>query len=252
VSEAAPGPQGPHGRPGSDQNGPMGSDDRAERQSRLVSMEAASIAGLVFAVLSFTSVTMLARLPSASDASEIAAFYGSDHERRLDFIALTLAVFSAIAFLWFLAVVRRRVGDREDRFFATVFFGSGVVYITLMLIGSAVLTGPSLAIDRADGIAPDQSVYSLMVGIGYGLLLSVVPRIQAIFIITTSTLVLRTGILSRWVAIVGYVIAALMLAVPFLTRPSGVGLPVWVGLMSLVLLLRNEGIGVDPDRRHPS
>lgn len=212
-------------------------------------MEAASIAGLVFAVLSFTSVTLLARLPSASDPAEIAAFYGSDHERRLDFTALTLAVFSAIAFLWFLAVVRRRVGDREDRFFATVFFGSGVVYVATMLVGSAVLAGPSLAIDRADGMAPDQPVYSLMVGIGYGLLLVVVPRIQAIFVITASTLVLRTGILSRWVAIVGYVIAALLLAVPLLTRPSGVGLPVWVGLMSLLLLLQKEGIGVDRGHR---
>jgi hypothetical protein len=28
---------------------------------------------------------------------------------------------SAVAFLWFVAVIRRRVGDREDRFFVTVF-----------------------------------------------------------------------------------------------------------------------------------
>jgi hypothetical protein len=34
-------------------------------------------------------------------------------------IALNLVPFAGIAFLWFIGVVRDRVGEREDRFFAT-------------------------------------------------------------------------------------------------------------------------------------
>lgn len=213
-----------------------------ERRQKLTSVEAAAVAGLVFAVLSFASLTVLMRLPSASSTAEIEAFYADSAERRLDFIALTMATFAAIAFLWFLAVVRRRLGDREDRFFSTVFFGSGLAYVGLMLVGTGIVVGPSVAIDFADGVAPSQEVYSLAIGAGYGTLLSVVPRLQAVFVITTSTLFLRTGVVYRWVAIVGYAIAALMIVVPFLTRPAGAGLPLWVALVSAVLLVRKQEI----------
>jgi hypothetical protein len=40
-------------------------------------------------------------------------------------LALTLVPFAGIAFLWFIGVVRDRLGASEDRFFATVFFGGG-------------------------------------------------------------------------------------------------------------------------------
>ncbi|MGI9645330.1 MAG: hypothetical protein ACR2O6_08490 [Ilumatobacteraceae bacterium] len=209
---------------------------------RMVSIEAAAVAGLAFAVLSFISVTLLTRLPDASDPAAIDAFYADSAERRLDFVALTLAQFAAITFLWFLAVIRRRIGDREDRFFATVFYGSGLTYIAVMLVGSAVLAGPSVAIDYGEGVPPGQDTYSLVVGIGWGIMLSVVPRVQAIFMITTSTLIMRSGAIFKGVAILGYLIAAILIVVPILTRPSGVGLPVWVALTSIVLLFRRSEI----------
>ena len=39
-------------------------------------------------------------------------------------IALNLVPFAGIAFLWFTGVIRDRIGEREDRFFATVFLGA--------------------------------------------------------------------------------------------------------------------------------
>ena len=36
-------------------------------------------------------------------------------------IALNPIPFAGIAFLWFIGVIRDRIGGREDRFFATVF-----------------------------------------------------------------------------------------------------------------------------------
>ena len=43
-------------------------------------------------------------------------------------VALNLVPYAGIAFLWFLGVVRDRIGQREDRFFASVFLGSGLLH----------------------------------------------------------------------------------------------------------------------------
>ena len=42
-------------------------------------------------------------------------------------VALNVIPFAGIAFLWFIGVVRDQIGDREDRFFASVFLGSGLL-----------------------------------------------------------------------------------------------------------------------------
>jgi hypothetical protein len=212
----------------------------------LASIEAAAVAGLAYAGFAFASFTLLTRLPDASSATEIANFFADAGERRLAILALNLAAFSAIAFLWFVAVVRRRIGDREDRFFATVFFGSGILYAGLMLTSSALLAGPALGIEAVDGVAPGQEVYSTVAGAGFGLLLSVVPRVQAVFVVTTSTLVLRTGALARWVAILGYVVALVLFVIPILTEPAGLGFPAWVAVVSLTLLVRRAGAASPP------
>jgi hypothetical protein len=57
-------------------------------------------------------------------------------------IALNLIPFAGIAFLWFLGVVRDRIGEREDRFFAKVFLGSGLLFVGMMFVGAAVAGGP--------------------------------------------------------------------------------------------------------------
>ena len=51
-------------------------------------------------------------------------------------LALNLVPFAGIAFLWFIGVLRDRLGELEDRFFATVFLGSGLLFLA-MLFASA-------------------------------------------------------------------------------------------------------------------
>jgi hypothetical protein len=48
--------------------------------------------------------------------------------------ALGLLLFAGIAFLWFIGVIRDRLGDREDRFFATIFLGSGLLFSVYILV----------------------------------------------------------------------------------------------------------------------
>ena len=52
-----------------------------------------------------------------------------------------LMPFAGIAFLWFIGVVRDGFGSFEDKFFSTVFIGSGLLFLAMMFVSSAVGAG---------------------------------------------------------------------------------------------------------------
>src|SRR6476646_1879695 len=88
--------------------------DRIEREAR--TPRAAGIAGLVFAALLIASLLLLYKHPApGSSAREITACYLRKDGRNLALGGRYLAPFSGIAFLWFIAVLGGRVGDREHR-----------------------------------------------------------------------------------------------------------------------------------------
>ena len=60
-------------------------------------------------------------------------------------LALNLVPFAGIAFLWFIGVLRDRLGELEDRFFATVFLGSGLLFLAMLFASAAVAGGIIIA-----------------------------------------------------------------------------------------------------------
>ena len=58
----------------------------------------------------------------------------------------------------------------------------------------------------------------------------------AVFVFSTSTVVLRSRVLPLWLAYLGYGIAVAMFVVPFIFEPMGVVFPCWVLLVSVVVL----------------
>jgi len=101
----------------------MAEEGEAIRQG-IRTPRAAAVAGIVFALLLLTSELLVWRyVPSVSNVSPSEV---SRHARALT-LAMNLRPFSGIAFLWFMGVVRNRLGNLEDRFFATVFLGSGLL-----------------------------------------------------------------------------------------------------------------------------
>lgn len=204
------------------------------------SIQGAAFAGLAYAVLSFASLVLLTRQPEpgATDA-ELARWYADSTNTGSVLVGLNLAIFAGIAFLWFVAVIRRRIGEREDRFFATVFFGSGILYVALLLVGSTALSALSVVTSGFDAPVPDPHDQMLALGLGATLMLTVVPRVQAIFIVTTSTLILRTGVFRRAIALLGYAVALTLLFIPILFEPIGLAFPIWVSVVSASLLIRS-------------
>jgi hypothetical protein len=99
---------------------------------------AAAIAGIIFALLLITSHLLIwISVPSnpLGPAADVI------NRSRTISLALNLLPFAGIAFLWLIGVLRDRLGEREDRFFATVFLGSGVLYISMVFIAAAVAGG---------------------------------------------------------------------------------------------------------------
>ena len=101
------------------------------------------------------------------------------------FVPAYLIPFAGIAFLWFIGVVRDRIGVYEDRFFATVFLGSGIVFVAMLF--SAV------GADRAADDEPtDHRDAELGESIARAMFYMYGARSAGVFTIVTSTIVLRT------------------------------------------------------------
>lgn len=215
--------------------------DPAIRQ-RARSIESAAIAGVAYAVLAFIALTLLTRQPSLSLSSEeIAAWYEDAANRAPVVIGLNLAAISSVAFLWFVAVIRRRVGDTEDRFFGTVFLGSAIVYVGIWLVAATLLAAAAVAPELFAGSAVDKASHTLMAGTAGGLLLVAGPRVQAVFVLTTSTLILRSGVMPKWLAYLGYVMGLVLFITPLIIQPLGVGFPLWVFVVSVTILFSRKG-----------
>lgn len=205
----------------------------------LRSPRAAGVAGLVFAALFVASFLLLRHTPAAgSTSAEIADFYLRKDVKRLAIVELYVAPFAGIAFLWFIAVIRDRIGAREDRFFATVFLGSGLLFVA-MLFGALAAGGATLAavkFQNAPPPSPDTFVFGR--GLAYAFLYIYGMRVAAVFIAVVSTISLRTATVPRWLAFVGYALALVLLLGVSFTRWTVLLFPSWVAAISIAILVR--------------
>ena len=101
---------------------------------------AAAAAGIAFSLL-FGLALVLLLLSTPSDTATQGVWLTDRAHRATVAVALNLVPFSGIAFLWFIGVVRDRIGPREDRFFATVFLGSGLLFLAMLFVGAAFAGG---------------------------------------------------------------------------------------------------------------
>src|SRR5215208_502685 len=113
--------------------------------AQLKTPKAAAIAGIAFSLL-LLLILWLLRTSIPADPPEPGAWLATD--TRAVTVALNLVPFAGIAFLWFIGVLRDRLAQLEDRFFATVFFGSGLLFLATLfvaatIVGALLLIAPS-------------------------------------------------------------------------------------------------------------
>src|SRR6185437_1992678 len=152
----------------------------------------------------------------------------------------TIMPFAGIAFLWFMGVVRDGLGRYEDKFFSTVFIGSGLLFLAMMFVASGV--GAGLERSHAAG-DPNVATFGQMV------LLTVTKtyalRMAAVFMISLATIWLKTGLMPRWLVIATYLAAVGLLVAIDITMWLVLAFPVWVLVVSLLLLARAGVIDFD-------
>jgi hypothetical protein len=199
---------------------------------------AAGVAGLLFAVL-FIGVLVFVRAPSAAPGETLAAWYGSGAARtRIVLMGLYAIPLAGIAFLWFIGAVRARIGRREDQLFATVFLGSGLLFVAMLFAAAATASAMALRLDMlATDAKIDPAVMQFSQALTYTFLYVYAARAAGVFMIVTSTIAIRTKTIPRWVGFVGYAIAlALLLSIQQFQLVMTL-FPLWVALLSVFILV---------------
>ena len=194
---------------------------------------AAAIAGIAFAAI-FATVLVLLRSVIPVDPTDGGSWLGSGWQRSRVDLALSLLPFAGIAFLWFIGVIRDHIGNREDRFFATVFLGSGLIFVAMMFVSGAVLT---TLVALGDSTPDDAEVWRFGRQLVFTIMNTYALRMAAVFTIATTSLAGRLRAFPRWLQIAGYGTALALLFLATVVPAIEILFPLWVLLVSCRILV---------------
>ncbi len=216
----------------------------ARHLRRLSTPRAAALAGVLFALI-FGAVLVLVRttLPEHAEYGTQWADSGRDRLK----LAAVLMPFAGITFLWFIGVVRDGFGRLEDKFFASVFLGSGLLFLAMTFTATAVGVGLS----SSHAFAQDAAAHAGVVAFAQMLMLTLTKtyalRMAAVFMISLATIWLKTGLMPRWLVGVTYVVAVGLLLASDISMWLTLAFPTWVLVVSMLLLVRAGVIDLDRD-----
>jgi hypothetical protein len=197
---------------------------------------AAAVAGIVFSGL-FTISMVLIRLalPEQLRGTDVTSWF--QRNTATISIALTLVPFAGIAFLWFVGVVRSRLGELEDQFFSTVFFGSGLLFLAMMFASAAIAGGmlSSYAIEaytlvRSGVVTFGRAIMYTITNV-YGV------RMAGVFMVSLATIWIRTHVMPRAFVFLTYALALVLLVSSNLTLWLVLVFPAWVFVISVFILV---------------
>ena len=200
---------------------------------------AAGIAGLVFAFLFALSLILLRRHPGThSSADEIERWYLGREGKRVTLVGLYLVPFAGIAFLWLTAAIRHNTAALRDRFFDTARVGSAFLFIAMLFASGAAGGALFAAVEFRHAPIPSPDAVGVARALAYTFFFVYALRAAAVFMIVTSTVGLRSGVVPRWLAVVGIVIAIVMLVSVSFVSLLALLFPAWVVALSILILRR--------------
>lgn len=210
-------------------------------RARLTAPQAAGIAGILFALLFATSLVLM-RIALGASAQTTATWSGPESGQIR--VAMALMPYAGIAFLWFIGVVRDRLGDLEDKFFSTIFLGSGLILIAMMFAASAIAGGILAAAQLNAEAAYEVTVFArtemLEITNVYAL------RMAGVFMVSLGTLWLRTGLMKLWTILLTYALALVLLLMINLSLWIQLVFPAWTLLISILFLIKRARTSAAP------
>jgi hypothetical protein len=197
---------------------------------------AGAVAGILFAALFGVSVVMI-RLSVPANSADASAWTPSALNRVT--LALRLIPFAGIFFLWFLGVVRDRLGAAEDKFFATVTFGSALTFLALTLASCAVTEGLLQSLMGGDRQALTLEVYLLVRSVVDQAFNTFAVKLASVFMLSLATLWRSTHVMPRWLVYLTYLLGLGMLIAFGRSLWLLLNFPVWVLIVSVTILITN-------------
>lgn len=197
---------------------------------------AAAIAGIIFAILFGASYILIqVSIPSLTDTP---ANWIKDGAESLT-LGLSFLPFAGIAFIWFLGVIRDRMGYLEDQFFSTLFLGSGILYIAMIFIAAAVAGGTLAAYALEPDVLDNNMVLLVTRTITNQIITIYAIRMAGMFMIVLGTIWMRTQLMPRWLTILTYALALILIISIGFTHWVTLVFPAWVLLISAYILYLN-------------
>jgi hypothetical protein len=208
-------------------------------RKRLRTPRSAAIAGIVFSLL-LMACLILIKLSIPANSTEPGLWISSPVLSNRVILALNMVPFSGIAFLWFIGVIRDLIGEQEDRFFATVFLGSGLLFVAMLFVSAAVAGGILASFSAmSEQVAVNPVVFIFGRAVTYFVLNVFAMKMAGVFIISTCTMGLRTETIPKWLIILGYIFAAVLLLSTIYIEILALLFPLWILLLSAQILIIN-------------
>jgi len=214
----------------------------AEDTQKLVRREvrsprSAAIAGILYSLLTAASMVLLYTSVTAAPASIgrewLEAWSGAAT------VVLILVPFAGIAFLWFTGVMRDLLGDLEDKFFSTVFFGSGVILVVMLYTWAAAFGAIFGTYAAAADLLVDNGIFIYATVFMNQIIGNYFLRMAAVYMLSIGSLWTRTDAVPRWLTILTFVVGLAFLLFASILRWARFLFPAWVLLVSVYILVLN-------------
>jgi len=200
-----------------------------------------AVSGIVFAGLFVAALVLVRQAPGIAAPDRVyAAFYTVGQGNVLVTAGLYIVPFAGITYLWHMSATRTLIESLPGSSSGVprwLQLASGVLFVCMLFAGTAAVGAVALLTVFSSTPLPSPEVARTLAAAGYGMVFVFGVRAAGMYMITTTTLTRRRGLLPRWVAAVSYLGATFLLVSTTFHPAILLVFPGWVLLLSVVLLV---------------
>lgn len=208
---------------------------------------AAAVSGILFAGLFVMALVLVRQGPGIDVPDRVYAdFYTVGQGNLLVTAGLYVVPFAGIAYMWHMGATRTLVEALPGTISEVprwLQLASGILFVSMLFAGTAAVAAVALLTRLSSTPLPPPDVARTLTSVGYGMVFVFGTRAAGMYMITTTTLSRRRGILPTWVGVLSYLGAAFLLVNTTFHPATLLVFPGWVVLFSAVLLVKASARG---------
>lgn len=203
--------------------------------AQLRSPRAAAINGILFSLLSIYTMSQTQKIIRI-DPANISQEWLKTNADTVSLILL-LIPFMGITFLWFTGVLRDWSADVQDRFFSTVFFGSGILAMGMLFVWAAIFGALYGTYTKVGDRWVGSGVYYFGVTFMNSILSDFTLRMLGLYVSSVATLWAKSKIMPRWLIVITFIVAFIFIIFASTFIKTRYIFPGWVFLVSVYILI---------------